>query len=80
MEIRSNAKRYPENSRLNRKKKKISISKTDAEGTVAYAVTVSGGGTSDIAPVSHDIVLDRPFVYFITYRRVERRVLEVVVR
>lgn len=38
--------------------------KMDEEGTVAYAVTSSGMGTgsSDFSP---DVVIDRPFVYFI---------------
>jgi serine protease inhibitor len=40
--------------------------KTDEEGTVAYAVTVSGlSATGAPAPISPDVVLDRPFVYFI---------------
>jgi serine protease inhibitor len=38
--------------------------KTDEEGTVAYAVTVTamGAGAAEVSP---DVVLDRPFVYFI---------------
>jgi serine protease inhibitor len=40
--------------------------KTDEEGTVAYAVTVSGlANATAPAPVSPDVVLDRPVVYFI---------------
>jgi serine protease inhibitor len=41
--------------------------KTDEEGTVAYAVTVSAlaAKTGAPAPISPDVVLDRPFVYFI---------------
>lgn len=39
--------------------------KTDEEGTVAYAVTVSGGATGSAGPMSPDVVLDRPLVYFI---------------
>jgi serine protease inhibitor len=40
--------------------------KTDEEGTIAYAVTVSGvSATGAPAPISPDVVLDRPFVYFI---------------
>jgi serpin B len=40
--------------------------KTDEEGTIAYAVTVTSmGGTSAVEPTSPDVILDRPFVYFI---------------
>jgi serpin B len=39
--------------------------KTDEEGTVAYAVTVSGLFAGSAASGSPDVVLDRPFVYFI---------------
>lgn len=38
---------------------------TDEEGTKAYAVTVIRGGATSEAPYSPDVVLDRPFVYFI---------------
>ena len=38
--------------------------KTDEEGTVAYAVTVTAMGAAS-AEVSPDVVFDRPFVYFI---------------
>ena len=39
--------------------------KTDEEGTVAYAVTSTGMGTASSEPISPDVVVDRPFVYFI---------------
>ncbi|MBN1472893.1 MAG: hypothetical protein JW925_14055 [Syntrophaceae bacterium] len=39
--------------------------KTDEEGTVAYAVTVTGTAATGAGPISPDVVLDRPFVYFI---------------
>jgi serpin B len=39
--------------------------KTDEEGTVAYAVTVSVLAAGSAGPMSPDVVLDRPFVYFI---------------
>jgi serpin B len=39
--------------------------KTDEEGTVAYAVTVSGMAPGSVEEISPDVVLDRPFVYFI---------------
>lgn len=35
------------------------------EGTVAYAVTVLGLAAGAAGPTSPDIILDRPFVYFI---------------
>ncbi len=38
---------------------------TDEEGTVAYAVTVSAIAEGAAAEVSPDVVLNRPFVYFI---------------
>jgi len=39
--------------------------KTNEEGTVAYAVTISALGAGSAAPMSPDVVLDKPFVYFI---------------
>lgn len=39
--------------------------KSDEEGTVAYAVTVSAGAVGSSFDPSPDVVLDRPFVYFI---------------
>jgi serine protease inhibitor len=39
--------------------------KTDEEGTVAYAVTVSGLGALSAGGTAPEVVLDRPFVYFI---------------
>ena len=39
--------------------------KTDEEGTVAYAVTVTGVTDYAAGSTSPDIILDRPFVYFI---------------
>jgi len=45
--------------------KHIAGIKTDEEGTVAYAVTVTALAGGSEAPISPDVVLDRPFVYFI---------------
>jgi serine protease inhibitor len=39
--------------------------KTDEEGTVAYAVTITATGAGSEVEISPDVVLDRPFVYFI---------------
>ena len=39
--------------------------RTDEEGTVAYAVTISAGATTSSFDSSPDVILDRPFVYFI---------------
>jgi serpin B len=39
--------------------------KTDEEGTVAYSVTVSGMANPTSASISPDVILDKPFVYFI---------------
>jgi serpin B len=39
--------------------------KTDEEGTVAYAVTVSGLAGGSAMEDSPDVILDRPFVFFI---------------
>lgn len=39
--------------------------KTDEEGTVAYAVTISAPTNKGDISLSPDVVLDRPFVYFI---------------
>jgi serpin B len=40
--------------------------RTDEEGTIAYAVTVSAlGGPTSAGPESPDVTLDKPFVYFI---------------